>query len=96
MFSNALKQSRASLTVKRRVIKEGRRMSSIAVYQFASPDPDTGQVVVSSRFATLKAIKVCNGRSIEESRRLVDTRELDANGFYQAPAPGKAGLRIGP
>jgi hypothetical protein len=68
-------------------------MTAIAVYQFVAPDPDTGEVVVSSRFATQKAIKVCNGRSIEESRRLVDTRELDANGFYQAPTPSQPALR---
>jgi hypothetical protein len=71
-------------------------MAAIAVYQFISPDLSTGEVVVSSRFATLKAIKVCNGRSIEASRRLVDIRELDAHGFYQAPTLNKTVLRIAP
>jgi hypothetical protein len=38
----------------------------------------------------LKAIKMCNGRNIEETRRLVDSGEIDPDGFHQAPAMRKA------
>jgi hypothetical protein len=38
----------------------------------------------------LKAISRCDGRNIEDSRRLVDSNELDADGFHQAPAMRKA------
>ena len=70
------------------------RMAAIAVYHFVSADPSTGNEVVTPAFATLKAIKLCNGRNIEDSRRLVDISEVDANGFYQAPAMNKgAGVR---
>jgi hypothetical protein len=62
-------------------------MPSIAVYRFSWCDENTGQEVESSRFATLKAIKACNGRNIENSRRLVDVSELDRSGFYQPPKP---------
>jgi hypothetical protein len=64
-------------------------MPSIAVYRFTWWDQNTGEKVMSSRFATLKAIKVCNGRSIETSRRLVDSSELDRSGFHQPPAMRK-------
>jgi len=57
-------------------------MSSVAVYRFIDWDHSTCKHVVSARFGTLKAIKMCNGRNIEESRRLIDTSELDVNGFY--------------
>lgn len=60
-------------------------MAFIAVYRFTWWDQNTGKSVACSRFATLKAIKMCNGRNIEESRRLVDSREIDPDGFYQAP-----------
>lgn len=61
------------------------RMATIAVYRFSGWDPDTGKSMVSSNFATLRAIKLCNGRNIEDSRLLVDTSELDRNEFYQSP-----------
>jgi hypothetical protein len=61
-------------------------MPSIAVYRFTWWDQNTGEKVMSSRFATLKAIKVCDGRNIETSRRLVDSSELDRSGFYEPPA----------
>jgi hypothetical protein len=69
--------------------KAGGRMASMAVYRFSCWDQDTGEEVTSSRFATLKAIKACNGRSIETSRRLVESSELDQSGFYQPPAMRK-------
>ena len=54
-------------------------MPQVAVYRF---NDNTREDNVSPRFATLKAIKVFNGRNIEETRRIVDTSELDPNGFY--------------
>jgi hypothetical protein len=68
-------------------------MAVIAVYRFISWDPDAARDIESSRFATLKAIHVCNGRNIEDSRRLVDTGEVDASGYYQAPTSSKAAAR---
>lgn len=58
-------------------------MSLIAVYRFTWWNQKAGKSMVYSRFATLKAIKMCNGRNIEDSRRLVDSTELDPDGFYQ-------------
>ncbi len=65
-------------------------MALIAVYRFIWWDRNTGESIVGSRFATLKAIKMRDGRNIEESRRLVDSRELDPDGFHQEPAMRKA------
>ena len=65
-------------------------MALIAVYRFTWWDQNTGKNTVCSRFATLKAISRCDGRNIEDSRRLVDSNELDADGFHQAPAMRKA------
>ena len=59
-------------------------MAAIAVYRFGCWDQNSGKYAVSSRFATLNTIKSCGGRNIEESRRLVDSNELDRNGFYQS------------
>ncbi len=61
-------------------------MALIAVYRFTLWDQNTGKNTMCSRFATLKAIDRCDGRNIEESRRLVNSSELDADGFHQAPA----------
>jgi hypothetical protein len=60
-------------------------MAAIAVFRFGWWDQNSGKYTVSSRFATLNTIKTLSGRNIEESRRLVDTSELDRNGFYQTP-----------
>jgi hypothetical protein len=65
-------------------------MALIAIYRFTWSDQNTGKSIVCSRFATLRAIEMCNGRNIEDSRRLVDSRELDPDGFYQAPTMRKA------
>jgi hypothetical protein len=42
---------------------------------------ETGENVKNSRFATLKAIKLHDGRNIEESRRIVDDSDIDNKGF---------------
>lgn len=39
-------------------------MTDFAVYRFTWCDDNTGENVVNPRFATLKAIKTCHGRSI--------------------------------
>jgi hypothetical protein len=57
-------------------------MPEIAVYQFTWWDRHASKDIVSSRFATLDAIARCNGKPIEASRLLVDSRQVDRNGFY--------------
>lgn len=65
-------------------------MSLIAVYRFTWWDQKTGKTVVDARFATLRAVKMCNGRNIEDTRRLVDSGEIDPQGFHKAPAMRQA------
>jgi hypothetical protein len=60
-------------------------VAETAVYQFTRWDRHAGKDVVSSRFATLDAITRCNGKAIEASRLLVDSRHVDRNGFYSVP-----------
>jgi hypothetical protein len=57
-------------------------MSESSVYQFAWWDRHDRKEVVSPRFATLNAIARCNGKVLEDSRLVVDSREIDCNGFY--------------
>jgi hypothetical protein len=59
------------------------RMSKIAVYRFSSRDLQTGAIVESPQFATLKAIHQQDGRKIEDSRQIVDASEIDAKGFLR-------------
>jgi hypothetical protein len=47
-------------------------------------DKQTGEGIESLRFATLKAINLHAGRNIENSRRIVDDSEIDANGFLKS------------
>jgi hypothetical protein len=58
-------------------------MSKIAVYRFYRRDTETGENVENQRFATLRAIKVCDGRNIEASRCIVDDSQLDDKGFLR-------------
>jgi len=58
-------------------------MPDFAVYRFTWPDDESGENKVNPRFATLKAIKMCNGRSIEATRRIVDAKEIDGNGYLK-------------
>jgi hypothetical protein len=60
-------------------------MAETAVYQFTWWDRHVGKEIVSSRFATLEAITRCNGKPIEDSRLVVDSREVDRNGFHSIP-----------
>jgi hypothetical protein len=57
-------------------------MAETAVYQFTWWDRHASKEIVSSRFATLVAIARCNGKAIEASRLVVNTRQVDRNGFY--------------
>jgi hypothetical protein len=58
-------------------------MTKIAVYRFLSRDRETGGNVENPRFATLKTIKVHDGRNIEASRRIVDDSDIDSMGFLK-------------
>ena len=59
-------------------------MPKTAVYRFSCRDKETGEIVENPRFATLRAIKLHDGRNIEESRRIVDDSDIDAKGFLKA------------
>jgi hypothetical protein len=59
-------------------------MAEKAVYQFTWWDRHVGKEIVSTRFATLEAIARCNG-PIEASRLVVNSRQVDRNGFYFLP-----------
>jgi hypothetical protein len=60
-----------------------RRMAKIAVYRFFWRHQETGEIVESPRFATLKAINQHDGRNIEDSRQIVDEGEIDEKGFLK-------------
>jgi len=60
-------------------------MAETAVYQFTWWDRHAGKDNTSPRFATLEAITRCNGKPIEASRLLVDSRHVDRNGFHFIP-----------
>jgi hypothetical protein len=62
-------------------------MAETAVYQFTWWDRHARKEIVSARFATLEAITRCTGKAIETSRLVVNSRQVDRNGFYFAP-PG--------
>jgi hypothetical protein len=62
-------------------------MAETAVYQFTWWDRHASKEIVSPRFATLEAIARCNGKAIEASRLVVNSRQVDRNGFYSTP-PG--------
>jgi hypothetical protein len=63
--------------------RKGRSMPKIAVYRFSVQDAATGENAENPRFATLKAIKIRDGRNIEESRRIVDDGDIDEKGFLK-------------
>jgi hypothetical protein len=61
-------------------------MLETAVYQFTWWDRHVGKEIASPRFATLEAIARCHGKPIEASRLLVDSQQVDRNGFYFIPS----------
>ena len=64
-------------------------MSEVEVYYFATSGWDKmhGDNLLSKRPATLEAIKARNGTPLPETRRIVDSSELDGNGFLKADRP---------
>jgi hypothetical protein len=58
-------------------------MPKIAVYRFTWRDRATGENVENPRFATLRTIKLHDGRNIEDSRRIVDDSDIDDKGFLR-------------
>jgi hypothetical protein len=62
-------------------------MPQIAIYRFTWRDKETGEYVENPHFATLKAIKLQDGRNIEDSRRLVDDGDIDNKGFLKSSNP---------
>lgn len=61
------------------------RKSVSEVYRFTWWDRYADKEVVSPRSATMEAITRCNGKPIEDSRLVVDSREVDRNGFHSIP-----------
>ena len=59
--------------------------ANTAVYRFTWWDRYAGKEVVSPRSATLEAITRCKGTPIEDTRLVVNSRDVDANGFYSIP-----------
>jgi len=58
-------------------------MSDVEVCYFIGWDQMQGDNLRSNRPATLEAIKVRGGTPLPETRRVVDTSELDDNGFLK-------------
>jgi hypothetical protein len=56
-------------------------MADVEVYYFVAWDPDAGQNVRSKRPATLEAIKRRKGEPIQDTRSVVDSQQVDGNGF---------------
>ena len=62
-------------------------MAETAVCQFTWWDRHANNEIVSSRFATLRGDRArCDGKAIEASRLVVNSRQVDRNGFYFKPA----------
>jgi hypothetical protein len=57
-------------------------MSEAVVYRFSCANDEDGTAVVAPQSATLAAIAKRNGKPIEDTRRVVDPRDIDPNGFY--------------
>jgi hypothetical protein len=58
-------------------------MSEVEIYYFAGWDQMQGDNLLSKRPATLEAIKVRDGTPLPQTRRVVDSGELDDNGFLK-------------
>ena len=55
-------------------------MSDVEVYYFTGWDQMQGDNLLSKRSAMLEAIKARGGTHLPETRRVVDSSELDGNG----------------
>ena len=58
-------------------------MSAIEVYYFAGCEQMQGDKLLSKRPATLEAIRVRDGTPLPATMRIVDSSELDDNGFLK-------------
>jgi hypothetical protein len=66
-------------------LMKSRAATEAAVYRFTWWDRYAGKEVVSPRAATLEAITRCKGTPIEDTRLVVNSRDVDSNGFYSIP-----------
>jgi hypothetical protein len=64
---------------------KSRAATETAVYRFTWWDRHAGKEVDSPRFATLEAITRFKGTPIEDTRLVVNSRDVDRNGFYSIP-----------
>jgi hypothetical protein len=55
-------------------------MSEVEVYYVTGRDQMRGHNLISKRPATLETIKARGGAHLPETRRIVDSSELDGNG----------------
>jgi len=62
-------------------------MPDVEVYLFTGWDQMYGDNLRSERPATLEAIKARGGTHLPETRRVVDSSELDDNGFLKPDQP---------
>jgi hypothetical protein len=62
-------------------------MSQVEVYYFTGWDQMKGDNLLSKRPATMEAIKLRGGTALPETRRVVDSKELDFNGFLKPDQP---------
>jgi hypothetical protein len=60
-------------------------MSLIAVHRFTVWDQTAGENVITPRFATLEAIRRVQGDFLPETNRVVDSSDLDGDGFFPKP-----------
>jgi hypothetical protein len=60
-------------------------VTEAVVYRFTWWDPKASKEVVSPGFATPEAIIRCKGKPLDNTRLVVDSRQVDRNGFYSKP-----------
>ena len=64
-------------------------MSEVEVYYFTGWDQMQGDNLLSKRPATLEAIKARGGTALPETMRIVNSSELDGNGFLKHDQPNR-------
>ena len=62
-------------------------MSAVEVYHFAGWDQMRGDNLLSRRPATLEAIRVRDGTPLPATMRIVDSSDLDDDGFLKPDRP---------
>jgi hypothetical protein len=60
-------------------------MSTIEVYHFIKLGRNADEVLTGRRLATLETIKQVGGEAIIETKHLVDSADVDAEGFLKQP-----------